>query len=447
MDCVNNPEKCSSSSLPVYYGWWVLAATAITEMLVIGSTSYGAGLFVLPLQRELSLSRAAANSALPIAFAGAALMAPLVGYLLDRFSARWLISIGAAVFGLGLIAISATSSIFLMIVALLVPVGFGGMAIGPLTTSTLAARWFHRRQGLALGIAAVATSAGGIVVVPLLTLAIGAFGWRRAIAADAISVIAITVALAVFVIRNRPADLGLEFHPENQHGSKSAPAIAVKIPLQWSYSRILSSANFWTVAFVLAVITGIDQAIVVTVVPYAIGLGFASVSAAFLISAFSISAAFAKVAAGLLADLVERRTIILTSTIAMIASLLLLLSPAGYALILFACCLAGTALGCILPSSSAFVAGYFGSHSFGRIMGMMYVPTVISSLVAAAFIGAIFDRTGNYRIAFLVFLALAGMSTVAAFAIRRLQQNSAEISQAAVLSASVSNIAAKGSPR
>src|SRR3954467_13277892 len=69
---------------PVYYGWWVLAATAAIEMLTIGSTSYSAGLFVLPLEREFSLSRAAANSPLPISFVGAALTAPLAGFLLDR---------------------------------------------------------------------------------------------------------------------------------------------------------------------------------------------------------------------------------------------------------------------------------------------------------------------------------------------------------------------------
>ena len=63
---------------PVYYGWWVLAAAAIAEMLAIGSTSYSGGLFVLPLQQELSLSRAAANSAIPISFAGGALVSPLV---------------------------------------------------------------------------------------------------------------------------------------------------------------------------------------------------------------------------------------------------------------------------------------------------------------------------------------------------------------------------------
>ena len=50
---------------PIYYGWWVLAATAAIEMLAIGSTSYSAGLFVLPLEREFSLGRAAVNSPRP----------------------------------------------------------------------------------------------------------------------------------------------------------------------------------------------------------------------------------------------------------------------------------------------------------------------------------------------------------------------------------------------
>jgi len=124
----------------VYYGWWVLAAAALTEMLAIGSTTYAAGLFVLPLQNEFSLSRAAANSALSIGLAGAAFTAPIVGYLLDRFPAQWVIGLGVIPFGLGLVTISATSSIPLMAFAMLIPVGFGAMAIGPLTASTLTSR-------------------------------------------------------------------------------------------------------------------------------------------------------------------------------------------------------------------------------------------------------------------------------------------------------------------
>ena len=64
---------------PIYYGWWVLAAMAVIEMLTIGSTSYSAGLFVLPLEQEFSLSRTAANSPLMICFVGAAPVVPAGG--------------------------------------------------------------------------------------------------------------------------------------------------------------------------------------------------------------------------------------------------------------------------------------------------------------------------------------------------------------------------------
>src|SRR5436305_14695932 len=89
-------------SPPVYYGCWVLAAPALTEMLAIGSTSYAAGLFVLPLEHDLGLSRADANSSIPILFTGGALMSLPVGYLLDRFAVQRIMALGAITFGLGM---------------------------------------------------------------------------------------------------------------------------------------------------------------------------------------------------------------------------------------------------------------------------------------------------------------------------------------------------------
>ena len=44
------------SATPFYYGWLILAATAVSELLAQGATSYAAGLFVLPLQNEFHIS-------------------------------------------------------------------------------------------------------------------------------------------------------------------------------------------------------------------------------------------------------------------------------------------------------------------------------------------------------------------------------------------------------
>jgi len=96
-----------SDRATIYYGWWVLLAGAITEMLAIGSTSYAAGLFVLPLQQELSLSRAEANSSIPLLFSGGALLAPLVGSLFDRYPVEHVMRVGGLLLGAGLFIAAA----------------------------------------------------------------------------------------------------------------------------------------------------------------------------------------------------------------------------------------------------------------------------------------------------------------------------------------------------
>src|SRR5882757_8253294 len=95
---------------PVYYGWFVLAASAISEMLVQGATSYSAGLFVLPLQAEFHISRADANSSILILFLGAIVMVPLAGRALDRLPVRPLVVIGALIFGGALAGIALSHS-------------------------------------------------------------------------------------------------------------------------------------------------------------------------------------------------------------------------------------------------------------------------------------------------------------------------------------------------
>ena len=67
------------SATPFYYGWLILAATAVSEMLVQGATSYAAGLFVLPLQSGISHLARQRQQPVLIMFLGAALVVALRG--------------------------------------------------------------------------------------------------------------------------------------------------------------------------------------------------------------------------------------------------------------------------------------------------------------------------------------------------------------------------------
>jgi MFS family permease len=390
-------------SSPVYYGWFVLAASAVSEMLVQGSTSYASGLFVLPLQGEFHISRANANSAILILFCGTMLMAPLVGRILDAWPIRLVMSLGAVVLGLCFAAIALSPTLWIMALILFLPTAFAFMALGPLNTSTLASRWFYRRRGLALGIAAVATSGGGFTVVPVLSTAIQHYGWRQALLYEGIVVAGLIMALTLLVLRDNPSDLDLEGHPENRTEEQPTSGLDLK--------KVLVSRTFWIPSLTLAIISGTCQATVLTLVPYGVQLGFAPAGAALLVSSFALTAGVTKVLAGLLADYVNRRFLLIAAAFAMTLSWLVLSFFTTYGTILVGSCLAGIALGCALPTAAGLIAAGFGPSRFGGVMGWGYALTSGCAILAGRFVGSIFDRFGGYHIAFVTFATiLAGLS-------------------------------------
>jgi len=388
---------------PFYYGWFVLAASAMSEMLVMGATAYASGLFVLPLQAEFHISRAEANSSILILYLGASLAAPLVGKLLDRCPIRRVMSLGAILLGLSLAGIALAPTLWMMTVILLLPAAIAFMTLGPLNTSTLATRWFSRRRGLALGIAAVATSGGGFTVVPLLSAAIQHYGWRQALFYEGAAIAVIIIALTLLVLRDRPSNLGLENHPENQNRNFAAP---LPEPAIWDWKTILVSRAFWIPSLTLATISGTSQATVITLVPYGVQLGIAPVTAALLISAFAIAAAITKVIAGALADHINQRLLLIAAAALMTSSwLILTLSPA-YAALLAGSCLAGMALGCALPTAGGLIAAGFGAARFGSVMGWTYALTLGFAVLAVEFVGFMYDRFAGYHAAFECFAVL-----------------------------------------
>lgn len=385
----------------IYYGWFVLAASAVCELLVTGATAYSSGLFVLPLQAEFHLSRADANSSILILFLGGALASPLVGKLLDRWPIRLIVPLGAILFCGALILIAMTGSLWLMVLALLVPASLGFIAIGPLTTSTLAARWFHKRRGLALGIAAVATSGGGLVVVPLLSYAIQTYGWRQGLLYEAVIIGIIIVALALLVLRDNPASVGLGGHAESR-GHVTQPQSQ-----RPGWRAILSKRAFWIPSLALANLSGTCQAIVVTIVPYGVQLGVSMTQAALFISAFAICAAAAKILAGFLADRMDQRWLLIAALVFMILAQLLLCLVPSYHALLVSSCLAGISLGFALPTAAGLIAAAFGAQFFGAAMGWTYALVLGLAIIATRFIGFVYDQTHGYIPAFTTFLIVS----------------------------------------
>jgi MFS family permease len=386
---------------PIYFGWFVLAASAVSELLVQGATLYSAGLFILPLQTEFHISRAAASSGVPILFVGVVFMAPLVGRLLDRLPVRTVMMSCALVLAASMCVIAWTHSLLLMSIILLLPLAAVFMGLGQLNTTTLASRWFYRHRGLALGIAAVATSGGGLVA-PLLGMAIQNYGWRQALLYEGLITAAVIIALTLLAIRGWPAELGLSDHPENL-GRPAAGVAGSVSTLPWK--EFLFSRAFWVPVLTLAAISGTSQSLVVTLVPYGVQFGLAAPTAALSITVFAIAAAITKIGAGLLADRMNKRILLVTAALSMTLAWLVLSLPVSQFVLLASAALGGIALGCALPIAAGLVAGSFGAPHFAQVFSWAFALTAAIAIAGVRFAGYMYDRFGGYHLAFECFAA------------------------------------------
>ncbi len=373
------------------YGWYTVLITALTTMLIVGSTNYAFGLFVRPVAAELELPRATVSSGLVLFYAGTAIFGPFVGRVLDRYSIRAVALLGAASFGAGMASIGMTSSVWLIGAAIFLPVSIGALGCGGLFGAVVVSRWFERHRGRALSISAMGTSFGGLVVFPVVAVLVDRLGWRWALIATGGGVWLVTSALVLF-LRPLPPPV------PKQEGRRDEA---------WPLGAVLRSVEFWIIALAISLMLGVDGALLVTLTPYVQDRGFSLAQVTALTTTMTASAIAGKIVIAWIADRADLRILTAaTASLGIVQCGVLLLTP-SFELLIALNCLAGMAVGGTYPLFSAIVAERFGTAAYGWVRGLMSPMTSIFGSGAVYFAGAVYDAEHSYRTAFLVFLVCA----------------------------------------
>ena len=109
---------------------------------------------------------------------------------------------------------------------------------GQLGCQTLIARCFMEDRGTALGLSALGVSAGGFLILPIVTAMLGSYNWRKTFQILAFSA---TVLLC-------PASwLILKKMPEVQDEQAGVMARSRSLTT-WTTGKLLRSANFWIIS-------------------------------------------------------------------------------------------------------------------------------------------------------------------------------------------------------
>ena len=79
-----SPKNILKWPASVFYGWWIVIISIVVDALKHGAVNVGFSVFLLPIQRELGISRAAYSLADTLGRLIGGLQGPVVAYLTDR---------------------------------------------------------------------------------------------------------------------------------------------------------------------------------------------------------------------------------------------------------------------------------------------------------------------------------------------------------------------------
>ena len=392
---------------PWYYGWTVVAVCMLFQAIIFGITVYSFTLYVSAWVAdpalEVSRARALLGNSLLMVVTG--VISPIIGTMMDRYSIRMLICFGAvaASAGMALVAIaSAFWQILLIYGALL---SFCILLSGPLAAQTLVSKWFDGRRGTAMGIVTTGTSIGGFIVPIMVAYLFTEVGWRTTHLIIAMAILVLILPPVLLFIRNNPGQLGIDPDPPAPGTQDNRADTTPLTPRHWSTSNILSEPNFWVICGVAALIGAGFISIANNLSPFLTDLGIDTIQQGTLIAVYAGIMIPAKIVFGMLSERVDIRLLLWGAMLCLGASASLLLIAKTFAMLALACALLGAASGSILPLLGVLISTRFGTHAFGRVMGMLGPINALSSFAPVG-IGWVRDATGSYDRGWIALLIL-----------------------------------------
>jgi len=383
----------------IYRGYRVLAVVFLAQMLTIGLVSYGFGIFVHPVSAEFHLSRAEMNTTLIIILTGMAVGAPLVGHLIDRYSAKYIMSTGAVCFGISVCGIALARSV-LVAGLLLIPLSLSAVTISHVMTSSLVSRWFFENRGRALGIAAISGSMSGVAVVPVLAYLVAKLGWRHALFGFGLIEGAVIAVLALVFVANQPSPQEIaERYVAPDTGDQNARVFALR--------ELLAILDFWCIGIATGLLMAIDQALYASLVAYGQERGMGLRQASFMVTIIAAVAIVGKIGSGYLCDKIDKRWLLWVAVCFTVIFMAILASHPSDAVLYLGCATVGMAIGGTIPVWYSSLAHRFGTGSYGMALGLTVLVQLPLTSSVVWLTGRIHDATGTYQNAFILFAALA----------------------------------------
>ena len=397
--------------LPFFYGWNILFAAGSSMVVRNAAASLTLAVFIFPMSEDLGWSRTLIAGAASVGGLAATVASPVVGWALDRYGARVILTGSVLVMGLSTISLAWAT----VPIAFYLAYGTGRVIFSSpmnIGSSVVVSRWFVRRRGRATGILFLSHSLGMITFPLIAGLVIKYRGWEDAWIVLGVLVWVLALGPVSMLVRQSPESVGLL--PDGDLPTEQDDETLAESPAgeqNWTLREAMRTPTLWLLAlatgslYLLQSGTNIHQG--AYFLDQGLGVG---VSAATL----SMNAVFTGVGSLFWGWLVDKAPVRYTyAGVALMMAVALILFPIADTIVeaLTVAAIFGMAVGGILVVPVVAYANYFGRQSLSAIRGVTEPLVSLGQAIGAVFSGIVYDVTGSYNDAFLI-LGILGFATI-----------------------------------
>ncbi|MEP4734465.1 MFS transporter [Parvibaculum sp.] len=209
MDTGQAPEGPRAQTRgPIFYGWYIVGTVFMIHTVSCGLIFYNLSIFLKAFVAEGGFSVSATSNATALFFISSGFAGLAVGWLLDRYDPRWIVTGGAFISAIVLASAGHVAEMW-QLYCFYILFGIGNAAVAVIPGMTIVARWFTRQRSKAIAYASTGLSLGGIVFTPLSATLIERYGLGEAAYWLGLALVLGVVPISLLMLRKSPEAIGL----------------------------------------------------------------------------------------------------------------------------------------------------------------------------------------------------------------------------------------------
>ena len=410
-----------------FYGWTIVIIVSVISFAGGVETNPVLGVFQGPMTEDFGWSRAIYTLPMSIGSFLGGFGALLVGPIMDRYGARWIMATAITLMGLTFVLMAGVQELWhhfaLQIIGRAVIASTFFMVVG-----VVIPKWFVLMRGRAVAFANLGQRVGQITFPVMAERILLTSSWRTAWIAMGITVWVSSLLPTILFLRRRPEDRGelpdgvdIRDTTGNRRASQTRDASAVR-EVSFSRRMALRTPAFYLIAGAISVQSFITTSIHFHWFSYLTDNGVSSGVAVISLSLSPLISMPVSIVAGLIAERVPVQKLMAASYYMMALSITLFLFADNTLIAYVFGLMFGVSTGILFTVMNIVWSDYFGRDAIGGIRGMVSPVHMLSNSLGPLTAAWSYDVTGSYSLIFTITAILSAVGGTLMIFARRPRQ-------------------------